>query len=46
MSAQLDMLIAAGSREARITAALHAFGLMLGVGIMIFIVNVSPYIAV
>ncbi|CAG5122038.1 unnamed protein product [Candidula unifasciata] len=45
MSSHLDKLIAVGSKEARVIAALHACGLVIGTGIIVIIVNVSGYIA-
>ncbi|BFZ15571.1 hypothetical protein BsWGS_18610 [Bradybaena similaris] len=45
MSSHLDRLIAAGSKEARVIAALHVCGLVIGSAIIILVVNVGGYIA-
>ncbi|KAH9519244.1 hypothetical protein Btru_075039 [Bulinus truncatus] len=44
MSDHLDMLLQRGGREATLVACLHTLGLLIGGGIVIFIVNVNSYI--
>ncbi|XP_059146142.1 metal cation symporter ZIP14-like, partial [Physella acuta] len=46
MSNHLDTLLARGGHEAKVVAVLHAAGLLIGAGIIIFIVNISSFIVV
>ncbi|GFO41603.1 Zinc transporter zip14 [Plakobranchus ocellatus] len=46
MSSHLDVLLAAGSKEAKIVAMLHVIGLLVGTAIIVFIVNINEYIVV
>ncbi|XP_035825025.1 metal cation symporter ZIP14 [Aplysia californica] len=46
MSSQLDSLMARGGSEAKVMAALHICGLIIGALVIVFIVNISGYIEV
>ncbi|XP_059177800.1 metal cation symporter ZIP14-like [Physella acuta] len=46
MSEHLDILLQRGGPEAKIVAGLHTIGLLMGAGIIIFIVNINSYIDV
>ncbi|KAH9519248.1 hypothetical protein Btru_075044 [Bulinus truncatus] len=46
MSNHLDSLLIQGGNEAKIVAFLHSGGLLVGAGIIIFIVNISTFISV
>ncbi|CAL1543497.1 unnamed protein product [Lymnaea stagnalis] len=46
MSNHLDTLLVRGGHEAKVVALLHTGGLLIGAGIIIFVVNISTYISV